>query len=305
MFATHIWNTMITVILPNYNHARFLPARLDSILQQTYQDFELIILDDCSSDNSCELIENYRNHPKVSHIIYNEENSGSTFRQWERGLALAQGKYVWIAESDDLCESTLLEELVTAIEINTGVVAYSRIRYIDQDGKFLDNPSSTDKTICYEPNEFISQKMAIGNVIYNASCSLFKREVALSLPKDYMKFKAAGDYLFWVMMAQHGRVVFVDKVLDYCRTHGTNVTTKAQASGLTYQEDYKVFQYMTGAGLLSFQDRLRSKIYHLEQILLQKFDREGTRKELLMLWDPTTFLRNNVIRAICWIFLKN
>ena len=68
---------LISVIVPNYNHASFLKQRIDSILNQTFQDFELIILDDCSTDNSREIIETYRNHLKVSHIIYNTENSGS------------------------------------------------------------------------------------------------------------------------------------------------------------------------------------------------------------------------------------
>ena len=65
----------VSVILPNYNHARFLKERIDSILNQTFQDFELILLDDCSSDNSVEVLEEYRNNPHVSHIELNEQNA--------------------------------------------------------------------------------------------------------------------------------------------------------------------------------------------------------------------------------------
>lgn len=72
----------VSVIVPNYNHHKFLNARLDSILKQTYQNFEIIILDDCSTDENRDIIELYRNHPKVSHIIHNTKNSGSTFIQW-------------------------------------------------------------------------------------------------------------------------------------------------------------------------------------------------------------------------------
>src|SRR6187431_17527 len=95
----------VSVIIPNYNHADFLMQRIVSILNQTYQDFELIILDDCSSDKSREIIEHYRTHPKVSHIVYNAENSGSTFKQWKLGLDYAKGDWIWIAESDDYCEN--------------------------------------------------------------------------------------------------------------------------------------------------------------------------------------------------------
>src|ERR1700752_3159230 len=75
----------VSVIIPNYNHATFLIERIDSILCQTFQDFELIILDDCSNDNSRSIIEKYHGHEKISHIIYNPTNSGSPFMQWQKG----------------------------------------------------------------------------------------------------------------------------------------------------------------------------------------------------------------------------
>ena len=77
----------VSVIVPCYNHAPYLQARIDSIINQTYQNFELILLDDLSPDNSAEIILSYKNHPKVSHCIINEKNSGSTFAQWNKGLA--------------------------------------------------------------------------------------------------------------------------------------------------------------------------------------------------------------------------
>ena len=100
----------VSVIVPNYNHARFLPQRIESILRQTYQDFELILLDDCSTDDSRAVLSQYASEPRVR-IQFNEVNSGSTFRQWNKGVRLARGKYVWIAESDDYADERLLERL--------------------------------------------------------------------------------------------------------------------------------------------------------------------------------------------------
>ena len=86
--------SFVSVIIPNYNHAPFLKERIDSVLQQTYTDFEVIILDDCSTDNSKEIIETYRMHPKVVHIEYNVVNSGSTFKQWKKGIDLTKGEWI-------------------------------------------------------------------------------------------------------------------------------------------------------------------------------------------------------------------
>ena len=103
---------LVSVIIPNYNHAPYLKERIDSVLSQTYKEFEVLILDDCSSDESKEIIESYRNNKHISNIVFNEKNTGNTFIQWNKGISLAKGKYIWIAESDDYCENTLLEKLV-------------------------------------------------------------------------------------------------------------------------------------------------------------------------------------------------
>ena len=66
----------VSIIIPNYNHAQYLSQRLNSIFNQNYQNFEVIILDDCSIDNSKDIIGKYKSNPKVSHIIYNDTNSG-------------------------------------------------------------------------------------------------------------------------------------------------------------------------------------------------------------------------------------
>ena len=106
----------VSVIVPNYNHRPYLTRRIESILNQTFTDFELILLDDCSKDGSQQLLESYAGNPKVSQIVLNQQNSGSTFAQWKRGLALARGEYVWIAESDDFAEPTFLETLVAQLD---------------------------------------------------------------------------------------------------------------------------------------------------------------------------------------------
>jgi glycosyltransferase involved in cell wall biosynthesis len=89
----------VSVILPNYNHQKYLSKRIESILNQSFVDFELIILDDASKDDSREVIQTYVDKDKrITHFIKRKVNSGSTFIQWEKGISLAKGEFIWIAE---------------------------------------------------------------------------------------------------------------------------------------------------------------------------------------------------------------
>src|SRR5881394_4400235 len=101
----------VTVIVPNYNHARFLRKRIDSVLGQTYPDFEVILLDDFSTDGSREILESYANHAKVT-MEFNAQNSGTVFKQWNKGVRMARGRYIWMAESDDFADPRFLARMV-------------------------------------------------------------------------------------------------------------------------------------------------------------------------------------------------
>jgi glycosyltransferase involved in cell wall biosynthesis len=72
--------------MPNFNHAPYLKERMDSILAQDYQDFEVILLDDASTDESVVILNEYTKNPRVKTLIVNDSNSGNTFLQWQRGL---------------------------------------------------------------------------------------------------------------------------------------------------------------------------------------------------------------------------
>src|SRR5476649_961009 len=101
---------MVSVIIPNYNHEPYLEQRINSVLNQTYKNIEVIILDDNSTDSSRQVIERYRADTQIKHIVYNHTNSGSPFIQWKKGIDLAKGKYIWMAESDDYSDLTFLEK---------------------------------------------------------------------------------------------------------------------------------------------------------------------------------------------------
>ena len=158
----------VSVIVPNYNHAHYLDERIQSILSQTYQNFEILLLDDKSTDHSLEVINKYKHNPKVSHIIVNEENSGSPFVQWQKGLNLAKGDLIWIAESDDICDKSFLVNLIPHFEKEEVVMAFTRSLCIDEKGNDLGvfyTQRSYDKDMLFDKGEFIKRILKKHNLL--------------------------------------------------------------------------------------------------------------------------------------------
>ncbi|KAA6303635.1 MAG: Hyaluronan synthase [Candidatus Ordinivivax streblomastigis] len=233
----------VSVILPNYNHAPYLKQRIDSILNQTYQDFELILLDDCSPDDSLKIIKQYAGHPKISHTILNEHNTGNTFKQWAKGLQLAQGKYIWIAESDDWADIAFLESLVAQLILHpNAALAFSQSKFVDSEGTTIFPREDSDVIMVEKGHAFIESHLITGNAIYNASMCVFRKTAYEAIDHTlYEKMKYCGDWIFWSLLCEQGDVVEVKKPLSYFRRHNKNVSSSAELSGLTILEGFDVF----------------------------------------------------------------
>ena len=192
---------LVSVIIPNYRHAPYLRERIDSVLNQTFQDFELILLDDCSPDDSREIILSYKDNPHVAHIVLNEENTGNTFIQWDRGVSLAQGKYIWIAESDDVAKPELLETLVRELEQRPQTaVAFCHSQMIDSESHPMaltwHRHGSSGRVEVYDGSWYLRHKMLVHNHIYNASMTVFAKSAFRSVPSAYQQYRYCGDWLF-------------------------------------------------------------------------------------------------------------
>lgn len=237
---------LVSIIIPNYNHAPYLRERIDSVLQQRFQDFELILLDDSSSDNSREILEAYRNHPKVSHLVFNETNSGSTFIQWKKGIELAQGEWIWIAESDDLCEALFLEKMLEAVAKEASDFVYCNSRIIDEHGMsaewfgFVDLPSKKhfpqfEQSFSMPGTDFMNAWMVTYNFIPNASAVLFKKALIQNAHFSRLAgFKLLGDWYFWnLLLLSTPRIVYLAEPLNLFRTHSNNVRSKRITNQIT------------------------------------------------------------------------
>ncbi len=223
----------VSVIVPNYNHAAFLEERINSILGQTYEDYELIIMDDKSSDHSLEIIQQYRGHPKVSNVLINEQNSGSTFIQWEKGIQIAKGDFIWIAESDDFAHPTLIEKLLPLLQNDPSIaLAYAQSQDVDQNGNFIASrlkwttnfsPNIWNNNFIMDGNDFINHYHIYKNVIPNASAVIFRKETFKQTYDPIVtSMKMAGDWLLWISMIAENKIAFLHETLNYFREHQTS-----------------------------------------------------------------------------------
>jgi len=262
---------LVSVIVPNYNHSKYLNDRLESISRQTYKNIEIIVLDDASSDNSVELLEEFvRNEPRAR-LIINEQNSGSTFKQWKKGISESKGKYVWIAESDDSAEPRLLEKLTNLLESDPEiVVATCQLRMMDPDGNVGGTPDEwlgeLDSERWRHPYindghdeilEFLSKK----NTILNASGVVFRSLSGVeSLVDDRMRLCA--DWLFWVRMLSKGKIAYTPQVLNYWRQQSSNARTKPPGV-LEWVEGQEVIMEISRILEIKNEDKL---------LLIKRFD---------------------------------
>ncbi|MDP9042659.1 MAG: glycosyltransferase family 2 protein [Bacteroidota bacterium] len=253
----------VTVIVPNYNHAKYLRARMDSILNQTFQDFEVIILDDCSTDNSRKIIDSYRSHPKVSHVVYNKTNSGSPFVQWNKGVSLARGSLIWIAESDDYSKLNFLEETVAKMKAHPSVgLVYTQSLELDEITgseytSFQDSPrfKHSFKTSYFETGRReVADKLVHENTIPNASGVLFRKSVYDWVGGADASMKLCGDWFLWVKILMASDVYFIAEPLNIFRLTSSSVRSR-YSKVQTFHERVKILRWMGIHGIKGVREK--------------------------------------------------
>jgi O-antigen biosynthesis protein len=229
----------VSVVVPNFNYAQYLPERLQSILNQDFPIYELIFLDDCSSDDSVEIAERLLQNSKVNFkIVTNEVNSGSVFKQWQKGVAMATGSHVWIAEADDSCEPGMLSELVQAYDTPGVCLSYCESQQTDESGrKLADNyfsyVSDVDSrrwqsNFSLSGDKAIANLLSVKNTIPNVSGVLFDKNLLSDVLTKHISelctYRIAGDWFVYVHLLKQGRLSFSSKALNKHRRHSKGLT---------------------------------------------------------------------------------
>ncbi len=219
----------VSVIVPNYNHANFLTQRIESILSQTYNDFEIIILDDASTDSSSEIIDRYVSlHSNISSYS-NIKNSGSTFSQWQKGIRHSKGEFIWIAESDDFAEPEFLAKSIGIMrEHEDAGISYCNSRLINEEDNTeiliseKEEASGNSRWLNdYYNNGYkeVSEHLYLRNTIYNVSSVLFRKsKIPLTVDVEpSMKF--CGDWLLYIKILLHSDIAYIAEPLNNFRIH--------------------------------------------------------------------------------------
>lgn len=225
----------ISIVLPVYNGKKYLAQAIESALDQSLGDFELLISDDASTDNSWEIIENYRCRDKRINAWRNESNLG-LFDNYNHCLRRASGTYIKTFAQDDLWDPTILEKMVSALECNpSAVLAGTAKRWIGADGQELRVLRLFPETRVIKGREVIlANLIGLTNWVGEPSSVLFRRQVA-GTGFD-TAFYHYGDVEYWFRILEHGDYLYLDEVLCDFRRHSEQ-STSTNLGGLYFALD--------------------------------------------------------------------
>ncbi len=232
---------LVTIVVPNFNHARYLPRRLDSIINQTYANLEILILDDASTDDSLDVIRRYSNaHPGRFRLLLNDENAGNPFHQWRKGISEAAGKLIWICESDDFADPTFLARLVPMFADESVMIAFGRIQFADKNGdpypgldRYRERAQAGiwSKTNVRPAKAWFDGAFGVSNVIPNVGgCLLRNQPIEPGIWDSACDYRVLGDWYLYVMLSRGGRIAYVPDAVSWFRQHDTNTSVSAFAS---------------------------------------------------------------------------
>ncbi len=274
---------------------------MDSIMTQTFQDFEVIILDDCSTDNSKSVIESYRNHPKVSTIFYNEVNSGSPFIQWNKGISLARGSLVWIADSDDFAQSNFLEETVSKMNAfpTVGLVYTQCLEKDEISGAeypiFQDPPrfkQSYNKSYFENGRKELREKFVHEDTIPCASGVLFRKSVFEWVGGADHSMVYCGDWFLWIKILLVSDAYFIAEPLNTFRL--THISVRSRFSKVqAFHERMRILYFLRWRKLRHVDEKELILLKNLfNSFMLSKLD-----KPVNIIWaDPV--IKNKLLKVV-------
>lgn len=221
--------TKVTVFVPTYNYAKYLPQCLNSILQQTRKVDEILIIDDCSQDNTQSVIKKYKH--KVT-FIKHPVNIGS-IKTFNEGFRKAKGDYIMMLSADDWINRKTIEKEALILDSNPDVaMVYSQAFDVIKNRKKQINPMPANtKSYLWRKDEFALLLTHGDYIPYNA---LVRKSIYQKLGTWDCKLKFQYDWEMWVRIAKNYKIAFIAKPLLYYRIHKNNLHLNSN-----FQKDYE------------------------------------------------------------------
>ena len=274
-------NKKVSVIVPNYNYGRYIRKRIQSVLKQTYPVYEIIVLDDASVDESAEIIESMvldlkKQKPNINiRFVRNKKNSGKAMAQWKKGIELAKGDYIWIAEADDLCSKRFLEEVMKGFVDSGVVLSYTESAIINGMGIMIapnfrwsrdkEKTGHFKKSYIKDGRDEIREILAIRCTIPNISGVVIKNEKRyLKYLDEALSYSQVGDWYFYIRLLEDGKIAYNRKALNKYRVHSDSVTGKSKEGGKHYNEILEIHKWL-------------SRKYELDKVVKEAMKKEEKR----------------------------
>lgn len=210
----------VSIVMPNFNSARYIENSIQSVLNQTFTDFELIIVDDCSTDNSREIIEKFDDQRIKK--VYSKKNRHVAFTV-NKGVALAKGDYIARIDSDDIWEESKLEKQVDFMDRNPDIGAcFTKVHIINHDGIVAD---TENQALCqlFNDVENKSQIEWLKYFFYKGNClcnpSVLIRKKVLEKNRDFydISYVPAQDFELWTRLLRKSPIHIMDEKLTFYR----------------------------------------------------------------------------------------
>lgn len=258
---------LVSVVVASYNHERYLAKRMNSLCAQTYENIEIIVIDDCSPDDSRKILQNYKSDARVT-IVERAENGGWVSVS-NQGIDLAKGEFVLFANCDDDCEPEMIEVLVSAIQSNNEIgIAYCRSLMIDQDDvvtgdDYLIRETAFQKKCfrdCQISNSQMQRFLLYSCVIPNLSAALIRKSCFETAGRFSSSFQACSDWDLFFKIAETFEFYYIAKPLNRFRQHDTTVRT-ATKGRVTYDEFFRVLLVEIANIKLTLAERLRFRTH--------------------------------------------
>lgn len=210
-------NPKISIVLPCYNGAKMIGEAIESVIAQTFTDWELIIVNDCSTDNTQEVAESYAAKDKRIRVFSNEKNSKLP-ATLNHGFREARGEYWTWTSDDNLLSPTMLEEMSGYLDVHPEVgMVVSDLANIDADGKIISHDIFPDN---------IQEKMPLNNC--GGASFLYRSNIAKEVGEYNDNLFLAEDYDYWLRMSFATQIAHYPKVLYQYRVHANSLTATRQ-----------------------------------------------------------------------------